>query len=264
MRPAAGAREFLERPAGTFVGGRNWLFFCIDAGLFGQVYWGTPDAADAAELTKVWQVELLPETAPHVSFVDASRLDRMDRQWFALMGRELQRHRERLAEKLQKQAVLRPTGLAGAEVAGFFEVLEPAHSVQVFSEAAAALRWLGRPEMLDTVTAIAERALGHDPLVRALRQHLAAAFVDATLPTAARALGVASRTLQRRLREAGTGFHQEALDARVRAAERLLAEDGYKLTAIAREVGCSSLQHFTQLFRKIHGMSPAEWRAARR
>ncbi len=33
-----------------------------------------------------------------------------------------------------------------------------------------------------------------------------------------------------------------------------------KLTAVAVEVGCASLQHFSSLFRKLVGESPSTWR----
>jgi AraC-like DNA-binding protein len=134
----------------------------------------------------------------------------------------------------------------------------------VYERADAALEWLGRPELGDELRRLADDAKREDPLVRALREHLAATLGDAALPKAARALGVSERTLQRRLQEAGTAFQTELQRARVHAAETLLADPEMKLTAIALEVGCASLQHFSTLFQRVNGVSPRQWRERRR
>ena len=44
----------------------------------------------------------------------------------------------------------------------------------------------------------------------------------------------------------------------------LLLESDAKLTSVAVEVGCASLQHFSSLFRKLTGESPSAWRARHR
>jgi AraC-like DNA-binding protein len=77
-------------------------------------------------------------------------------------------------------------------------------------------------------------------------------------------LGISERTLQRKLGEAGTGYLNELAEARVRAARRLLLESDAPLTAIAYDVGCASLQHFSALFRKRTGESPSAFRRKRR
>jgi AraC-like DNA-binding protein len=71
---------------------------------------------------------------------------------------------------------------------------------------------------------------------------------------------VSERSLQRSLGAAGTTFKDEIAEARIRAARRLLADGDEPLSAIAREVGCSSLQHFSTLFRKRTGETPSAFR----
>jgi transcriptional regulator GlxA family with amidase domain len=71
---------------------------------------------------------------------------------------------------------------------------------------------------------------------------------------------VSQRTLQRRLCAAGTTFKDELLRARVRAAQTLMLTSEDNLTAIALEVGCASLQHYSALFRRLIGVSPSAWR----
>jgi AraC-like DNA-binding protein len=81
---------------------------------------------------------------------------------------------------------------------------------------------------------------------------------------AAHALRVSLRTLQRRLSEADTTFHEELAGARLAAAQRLMLDSDAALTTIALEVGCASLQHFSALFRRLAGQSPSAWRQSQR
>jgi len=85
-----------------------------------------------------------------------------------------------------------------------------------------------------------------------------------TVSEVGRAIGVSPRSLQHQLRQAGTSFRQEVNAARVRAAQQLLQASDTKLTSIAIEVGCASLQHFSTLFRKQTGLAPSAWRARHR
>ena len=84
------------------------------------------------------------------------------------------------------------------------------------------------------------------------------------LHTAAEALGLSARTLQRRLTASGTTFLKESGDAQIRRAQRMMIESELKLTSVAVEVGCSSLANFGALFRKATGESPSAWRARHR
>jgi AraC-like DNA-binding protein len=93
-----------------------------------------------------------------------------------------------------------------------------------------------------------------------LRAVLEAQLDGIGVKEAARALGLSDRTLQRRLREAGTSFQDELNGARIRAAQRLLLDSDMPITQIALEVGCASPQHFSTLFRRLAGASPSAWR----
>jgi AraC-like DNA-binding protein len=263
MRPADGIDAFFASPAGTFLVGRHWAYACTGDGMFAQIYWGRPEAADVETLLALWQVELCDATPPHASYVDASGLTGMDPGWFQLMGAELERNRGALSRKLARQALVRPPGLPGALVAGFYDVLVPAYPVQVFERAADALDWLGHPGALDDITRLVGSTGSEEPLVGHIRRYLVTGLGAASLTGAAREAGVSARTLQRRLRDAGTSFQTELQIARVDAAKKLITDTDLKLTAIALEVGCSSLQHFSGLFRQLTGVAPSEWRARR-
>jgi transcriptional regulator GlxA family with amidase domain len=57
-----------------------------------------------------------------------------------------------------------------------------------------------------------------------------------------------------------TTFLAEARKATVRRAKHLLVTTDDKIADIARAVGCTTAQHFTELFRTETGMPPATWR----
>lgn len=263
MRPADGIDAFFASPAGTFLVGPHWAYACTDDGMFAQIYWGRPEAADVETLLALWQVELRDETPPHASYVDASGLTGMDPGWFQLMGAELERNRALLSNKLARQALVRPPGLPGALVAGFYDVLVPSYTVQVFERAVDALAWLGHSAAADDIVRLVASMGGDEPLVGQIRRYLSGQLIGASLDGAAREAGLSARTLQRRLRDAGTSFQTELQIARVDAAKKLITDTDLKLTAIALEVGCSSLQHFSGLFRQLTGVAPSEWRARR-
>src|SRR5204863_6053239 len=135
------------------------------------------------------------------------------------------------------QAMVRPSGVLGALVAGFYEVTPSAYPdrTRVFLDAAEALAWLGVPDpaaLLAEVSAAQAWASGTPPPVRALHDHVIAQPRGVTLEAAARALGRAPRQLQDELRHAGTSFRREVNAARVRAAQRLLTGSDIKLGAI--------------------------------
>jgi AraC-like DNA-binding protein len=171
------------------------------------------------------------------------------------------------AKIVRRQALLRPGGLAGAAVAGFYSVLAPSYPVKVFTDPVPALRWLrveGENGILDEIEQIYTTATGGSAFVAALRAHLEGAPGTLTLRDTARAFGLSPRNLQRKLSEARTTFQYEQNAARLRIAKTLLLETNYEVKRIAIEVGCASLQNFSALFHKSTGESPSQWRSRRR
>ncbi|WP_244491254.1 AraC family transcriptional regulator [Bosea sp. Root381] len=66
--------------------------------------------------------------------------------------------------------------------------------------------------------------------------------------------------------KAATGLppHQFQLQARIRRGQDMLAAGEHSLTQIAVETGFSDQAHFTRVFRKVVGETPAAWQRARR
>jgi AraC-like DNA-binding protein len=168
---------------------------------------------------------------------------------------------------VRQQALLRPDGLAGAAVAGFYAVLAPSYPVRVFTDPMKALRWLHVEDevaVLDELELVHADATGGSTFVAAVRAYLERVPGAPTLKKTAKAFGISPRNLQRRLGEAHTTFQHEQCAARLRVAKTLLLETNYDVKRIAIEVGCASLPNFSALFRKSTGESPTRWRSHQR
>jgi len=222
----------------------------------------------ARELGRSLVLELEAPAIRHASLIDASRIEGSDAGSFRRLERYMIDFAEPLRRQVSRLALVRPSGLSGAMVAGVYEVVPRPYPVQLFDGVDAAVAWLVAEGDLDmpaaeavrTVTSLYDEAIGATPMVARLRALLEARLTGVDLAAAARALGTSERSLQRRLREADTSFSNELGAARVRVAQRLLLSGDAPLTEVALEVGCASLQHFGVLFRKTTGQSPSAWR----
>ncbi len=262
MRPCH-VEELAAGAADCFVVGRTFIHFCKSPTLWGVMLFGRPNHEDAFELARTLPLELKAPAKPHVSIVDASRLGGIDANVFSLLDGYVRTEFESLSKMVTRLALVRPAGVEGAVVAGFFQVLPRPYPVQVFDRTDAALDWLGG--VPDGFCEELERtyvdATQTPPLITSLRAYLESHLPEATIAEAAKALAISERTLQRRLLEAKTTFQDELAQARLRVAERLLLDTDAPLTRIALDVGCASLQHFSAFFRKLTGESPSAWRA---
>ena len=254
--------ELAREPVGKYVAGATYAHFCAAPELWGVILWGRPNERDALALGRSLVLELAAPAVPHVSIVDASRIESGDPGAFHAAERYLTHYATALEAWVRRVALVRPAGLRGALVAGAYEVLPRPYPVAVFADADAALAWLdAEPASAALLGAVYADAAGVPPLVGTVRAYLHGHLADAELPAVARELGMSPRTLQRKLGEAGTTLKDEMIEARVRVARRLLVETDAPLTAIAYDVGCASLQHFSALFRRRTGESPSAYRA---
>jgi len=261
VRAAADPDDYRADPAGAYLALPCALVFCARRTLWGFSLWGTPSEAELRRIVPLLALELAADAAPHASLVDVRRLEAADPRAFAVLARYLRTHFDAFRTQVTRLALVRPPGLLGATVAGFFQVAGAPYPVRVFDDLAAAATWL-RAGALDRVL---DRAIAGaselSPGRMQLRTWLDGNLGDASLARAARAMSRAARSLQRDLARAGTTFQAELDTARVRLARRLLVETGSSLTEIAYDVGCASPQHFSTLFRRVVGVSPSAWRA---
>jgi AraC-like DNA-binding protein len=169
---------------------------------------------------------------------------------------------------MRRVAIVRPEGHAGIVLAGvFYELVTGVFEAALFADRREAAQWLGHPEALaasQELDGIIESLRNLSPEIRRLQTHLAAQLARPNIEEAAAELGISSRSLQRLLGAVGTSFRRQVEHARVRAAEALLLDGQTKLEAIAREVGYSTLSHFSVAFRRATGETPSDFRRRRR
>lgn len=78
--------------------------------------------------------------------------------------------------------------------------------------------------------------------------------------TAAEAVGMSPRTLQRRLAEAGVTYAELVATSRLRTAKDWLTRSNEPVTEIAAALGYSAASNFARAFRRQTGLSPAAYR----
>lgn len=82
----------------------------------------------------------------------------------------------------------------------------------------------------------------------------------ATQENVAKALGMSSRTLARKLATSGTTFFQVVDGYRKVTAESLISDTGLQLTQVAFLLGYSDLSSFSTAFRRWTGRRPSDLR----
>ena len=268
MQAAASPEELLQSPIGRYFVGHAFVIWVHSPTLAGSIYFGRPSEEDFPQLLQLSPLPLSPALAPQFdAVIDCTRLEGLSVTSFELLVRHLSEIGD-VTDRVHRAAVVRPGNMTGATLGGLFhEWVQTRFHAALFTDPVEAYRWLGRPDgdgERQRVEAALKEALGVPPFLRNLRDWLALNLADPSVATAARALGLSSRSLQRHLQGAETRFRGEVDRARVRAAEGLLVDGDEKLEAIAREVGCASLSHFSTLFRRATGETPSDFRTRRR
>lgn len=88
-------------------------------------------------------------------------------------------------------------------------------------------------------------------------------YKDLTLDTLAARLGLGPRQTERLLNQHyGKTFLQKKMEARMSAASLLLMDPGKRITDIALNLGYSSVEHFSNAFKKYYNKSAREYRKA--
>lgn len=262
MRSAADSDDYRDDPVGASLALPRALVFCARPTLWGFALWGAPTEADLARIVPLLRLELGKGVSPHASLIDARRLESSDPRAFAVLSAYLRANFDAFRRQVTRLALVRPPGVLGATVAGFYQVAGAPYPVRVFDDLPAACAWLRAPELAAQLDAAVAGASQISPVILQLRRWLDAHLDDASLARAAKAVSRAPRSLQRDLGDAGTSFQAELDAARVRLAKRLLVETTSPLTEIAYDVGCASPQHFSTLFRRVTEMTPSQFRSS--
>jgi AraC-like DNA-binding protein len=261
MRAAADADAYAAEPLGTYFAVPRGLVFCARPALWGFALWGNPTEVEIKRIVPLLARELADDVEPHASLIDVRRLESADPRAFAVLAKYLSANFQLFTTRVTRLALVRPPGLLGATVAGFYQVAGAPYPVRIFDELEAATAWLRARELARELDAAVTAASALSPVLLELRRWLDGHLEDASLARAAKALSRAGRSLQRDLETAGTSFQHELDTARIRLAQRLLVESDSPLTEIAYDVGCASPQHFSTLFKRVVGQTPSTWRA---
>jgi AraC-like DNA-binding protein len=107
--------------------------------------------------------------------------------------------------------------------------------------------------------------VGHDDTVREqVRRFLWSELPDGVpaLDIVARRIGMSPRTLQRRLRDAGTTFNRLLVEFRRDAAPALLRDGRLAVSEVAFLLGYEDPSSFQRAFRQAFGVSPRAFRGA--
>jgi AraC-like DNA-binding protein len=74
-------------------------------------------------------------------------------------------------------------------------------------------------------------------------------------------VGMSTRSLQRRLADNGTSFHQLLDQTRFDVAKQLLQDESINVTEISFELGYANPANFTRAFQRWAGLSPRQHRS---
>jgi AraC-like DNA-binding protein len=261
MERAPSLERFLAEPDGHYLATDRVVAWCVAPDLIGAAAWDEPTPADVDFLVAAWDALMRRHRDPFDKVFDVRHVLRIREDTFArLVGHA--RERQPVPREVRKQVLLAPEGIAKAVVAGFWNLVPSRHPWHVTGDDLEGFTWLGRADHHGAVNAMLDHLRDADPIAR-LRRWLEANLVGAELAAAARALGMAPRSLQRQLTDTSTSFRAELREARLAVARRLLAEPDAKVEAVASAVGCESASSFVRLFREAHGETPAAWRDRR-
>ena len=267
MLPAGSLEEFLAEPVGHYWQSDGFAYFCPRPLFTALSLFGNPTVDEMRALMRLIDTVSSTLHGARLSWIDATGLVGVAPAVFEMMGQYLAGLAPHQAQAILRQAVVRPNGLVGAAVVGFYEIFRPPYPFRIFTNELDAGRWLGLDaddwRSLDEAFVVQYRALESDASLRYLHDHLSQHLLPGpNLGDAARALALSVRSLQRRLQLLGTTFGAEVRRARVRAAQRMMTATSATLTQIALEVGCATPQHFSDMFKYEVGMTPSKWRAA--
>lgn len=262
MRAAASLAEFRSNPHGSCITGSSFAYGWPTPALCITAFWGEPDPSDLEVLAGLYALELAPPATPHAAIIDTLRVEAVSPHAFSALARYVQAKRDGLAAYVTRLAIVRRVGFVGAVASGFYETIEAPYPVEVFDTLPDALGWCEGPAWVEREVArwVSESA-DVPAIVRDVRRAIESALPELDVEGVAKTLGLTVRTLQRRLKEHDTTFRQQVGFTQVRVAKRWLEDTDESITRIAYEVGCSTPQHLSTLFRQQMGTTPSAWRA---
>ncbi len=257
--------DFVSAPLGRCVLGPTYLVWCAAPDLHGAIIWGTLDEPVLRELVAVGRFESHPALAARrrvlvdchaVAHVDADAMIQ-----FASLARD---RVAPWAATIERQAVIVPAGLPGILIGGALPSVGASHPMRFTHDTESALAYVDHSAARaahQAATRISDARRGHALLISRLHAHLGRDPSGSTLESAAAALGMSERTLQRELARLDTSFSEELRRVRISAAESLLIHSDLKIDAIALKVGFGSASRMSATLRRELNVTASALRA---
>ncbi len=263
LRRAESESAFFRSPRGLFVTEANAAYWCWSPELWGATVVGHADTATVRALAR-WITEERRLDGPlHSAVFDLRGLRGIDPAAFLVFASFIREPARRFT--VGRGAVIPPAGgLAEAAVVGATAILETRRQWFFADSLDHALRSLEQPGAEPAVESVLTTLLEEQAVVEKVEALLASDSPRTTSSEIARLLGLSTRTLQRRLRDANETLRSIRERVRLRSTQRLLVDTDHKIAFIAAELGFSSAGQLTRVFRRLTGLSPTEWRARSR
>jgi AraC-like DNA-binding protein len=261
IKRVADVDSFLRAQDDCFVAWREFLAWRVCPNFLGVAIRGNIDHSSFAQRVRILDHHTAPGQPRLRLLIDNRSCTDINPLVYARVQRFWEARRQRHAAAIERVAVVVPSGIVGAVVTGMSHVVDLGVPVRAFPTLESALNWLGCAGLhAQTLSVYASSPESVDvEFLRRFRSFVTEHGLSISLRLAAKRLRMSARTLQRRLGQAGTSFRVEVMHAKLAVAKSLLMSTKLSVTAVALELGFSSLQHFSACFKSVHGDPPSRW-----
>lgn len=263
MRRAASVEAFVEDPLECWICTETCVIWCASRELVGAVCWGAPKVEQAQRIVDAFAGVWAPTLAERVDVVlDGRGITSIRADALDLLVTWSRSRVAELRSRVRKQVGVVDDGLTGFTLSGILPIVGRTHAFEVVNDPFVAFDLVGGEggrAVCAEVLALAAQAKGDSATLHGQRALLSRECARVTLQSAAAALGVSPRSLQRDLLASGTAFAHELREARFQFASRLLTQSDDKLRAVASQVGLGETA-LRSLFRARLGCTPEQFR----
>jgi hypothetical protein len=173
MEQSASLHDYVHNPIGRYLGGPTYLVWHQNESLSGMVFWGSPRPEHVAVVARAIDIE--PRGGRRSSLVDCRHVTSILPEAYGALADYVRSRHEPFRHRLAAQALVRPEGMIGATVAGFYQTIAHPHATKVFADPHAALAWLGAPDpssVLSEVDRLTNAFAGCPALLGTLQDYL--------------------------------------------------------------------------------------------
>jgi AraC-like DNA-binding protein len=260
MLHEASSREFERDPIGRYAYTGSSVVWCATPSLAGWQIWGRPDENETRTILRL--LAQYPKLEGSFDLLaDTRGVEVVNPPAMAVLLRWLLEHRAELKRRVRVQANVIRRDTIGFLLMGIIASFGDVYPLRVYGEPSEAFRSLAGDAgetLCEEVAKIVAGVRAVAPELVAVRS-LLSANVETSVEDAARTLATSPRSLQRILKEQGTSFHDEQVDARFARAKTQLVSADQKVSSIARSVGWSE-RTLVSIFRARTGLTPTDWR----